>query len=146
VTSAPHPPLQQGGKEEGVGPVRGRRGAVGPGDDTQSQTLTSTSPCPLCPGHPCGVSTPFPATPVAWSLHLGHTLHLVVHLEEQWEQDPLYFLLHLFLVSPHHNLHHIFEEADGELPHLAALLVGRRTGGLQPQLLPAHGEQGCRRG
>lgn len=48
-----------------MGPGQGRRGAVGPRGDTHSQTLTSSNLCPLCPGHPCAVSTPFPATPVA---------------------------------------------------------------------------------
>lgn len=80
-----------------------------------------------------------------WSglnLYLGHALGLVTHVKEQWKQAMLHFLPHLSPVSPHRHLHHVSEEADGGLSQLAGRLVGRKTGELQQQLLPAHGEQG----
>ncbi|XP_074710651.1 uncharacterized protein LOC141937119 isoform X2 [Strix uralensis] len=87
-----------------------------------------------CSGHSGQVCTPPP---------LQDTSHLNVHRLTEFETAPN-LLLTAGLASKSRStftdgkesLHHIFEEADGELPQAAGLLAGKRTEGAQH---PAHG-------
>jgi len=62
-------------------------------------------------------------------------------MKEQREQAHLHVLLHLPLAVPHHSVHQVSEEADGDLSQLAELLVGRSTTGPEQWQLSSHSEQ-----
>lgn len=98
-------------------------------------------PWPRTPRQPLWCQSASPSSQVCHT-HLGHALGLVTQVKKEWEQAPLHDLLQLPLVVPQRSLHHFVVEADGELLQLAALLVGRKRGRLQQELLPARGEQG----
>lgn len=91
-----------------------------------------------CSGHREGCQHRLPpVTAQLRNAHLSHALVLVVHVEEERQEDVAHFLLHLCSAGVPCNLHGILTEKDGELPHVAGLLVMHK-GGTQSCLLQAH--------
>ena len=128
-----------GGWRAVVGPVQGRRGALpcpqrlerwDPEVAHIPRLCLSAALAPDAQTSPVGSAHPSSHHCSGRNLYLGHTLALVTHVKEEREQALPHVLPHLSLVSPRHLLHHLPEEADGELSQLAGLLLGRRTGGL----------------